>query len=156
MCLPFCYGFNISATNSVLAQTQNWMDCVTSGNPRAAEMTTALYSDDAVLWGTLSEELRVTKREITDYFKMFTHLPELKVVSYKPFVHFFGKYAINDGYYTWSFLNEITGGTEERKARFTFVFEPYPSGKWMIIDHHSSLVPHAPDSLLHATTVLPP
>jgi hypothetical protein len=42
----------------------------------------------------------------------------------------------------------------EKKARFSFVFRRTPSNDWEIIDHHSSLVPTAPQGLKPATTVV--
>ncbi|CAM9190379.1 unnamed protein product, partial [Discosporangium mesarthrocarpum] len=53
---------------TVLATTARWRETVTSQTPNAPKETAALYSPDAILWGTVSEEVRGTPQEILDYF----------------------------------------------------------------------------------------
>ena len=48
--------------------TVRWKDTVTLGTPEAPRKTADLYALDAVLWGTVSEEVRDTPAEIYDYF----------------------------------------------------------------------------------------
>ena len=48
--------------------TVRWKDTVTLGTPEASRKTADLYALDAVLWGTVSEEVRDTPAEIYDYF----------------------------------------------------------------------------------------
>ena len=48
--------------------TVRWKDTVTLGTPDASRRTADLYALDAVLWGTVSEEVRDTPAEIYDYF----------------------------------------------------------------------------------------
>lgn len=61
---------------------------------------------------------------------------------------------MNDGYYVFAWTG--TDGKEvEKHARFSFVYRRDPvAGKWMIVDHHSSLLPTAPKGLSPATTVV--
>jgi len=140
----------------VLRTTELWLDTVTSGRPTAANETAALYMDGSVLWGTVSEQLRTTQEEIREYFEYFASLPELHVTKYKPFVRVHGDFAFNDGYYEFTFKNE-DGIVEEKKARFTFVYNhDATSDKWMIIDHHSSVEPKSPNHLMPATSDPPP
>lgn len=114
---------------------------------------TKLYAPDAVLWGTVSEQLRVTPQEIEDYFEYFARLPDLKVSAYKPNIRIFGNTAINDGYYNFTFTLP-DGTTETKKARYSFVYRKNREGNWEIIDHHSSVLPKAPAVLLKANTVV--
>jgi hypothetical protein len=100
----------------------------------------------------VSEELRVVPEEIRDYFEFFCRLSNLKVVAYKPYVRVFGDTAINDGYYVFEFDKD--GTTIRKNARFTFVYRRNESGRWMITDHHSSLLPTAPEGLKRGRTVL--
>ncbi len=53
---------------AVAAKTIVWKDTVTVGTPDAPKKTCALYASDAVLWGTVSEEVRETPEQIYDYF----------------------------------------------------------------------------------------
>lgn len=53
---------------AVAATTIVWKDTVTLGTEDAPKKTAALYAPDAVLWGTVSEEVRETPEQIYDYF----------------------------------------------------------------------------------------
>lgn len=61
------------------------------GKPTAAADTAALYAPDGVLWGTVSEQLRVSPGEILSYFQFFATLPNLRVAAYKPYVRVLGE-----------------------------------------------------------------
>ena len=45
-----------------------WKETVTLGTEDAPRKTADLYAEDAVLWGTVSEEVRETPEQIYDYF----------------------------------------------------------------------------------------
>jgi hypothetical protein len=140
----------------VLDTTRVWLQTVTSNKPTAAVETSALYAKDAVLWGTVSEQLRVTPGEILSYFEFFAGLPGLRVAAYQPFVRVWGKdTAINDGYYVFAWRGP-DGVEVQKHARFSFVYrrEGGREGEWKIVDHHSSLLPTAPAKLVKATTVV--
>lgn len=53
---------------AVAKTTIVWKDTVTLGTDDAPKKTAALYASDAVLWGTVSEEVRETPEQIYDYF----------------------------------------------------------------------------------------
>jgi hypothetical protein len=138
------------ARTSLLRATDAWLTTVTSGTPNAAKETARLYSPDAVLWGTVSEEIRDTPAEIEDYFNFFANLKGLSVSDYRPLARVFGDVGVNDGYYTFSWVND--GGEVVRKqARFRFLYRRDPStpSGWAILDHHSSAMPDAPAALRH-------
>lgn len=140
----------------VLDTTRVWLQTVTSNKPTAAVETSALYAKDAVLWGTVSEQLRVTPGEILNYFEFFAGLPGLRVAAYQPFVRVWGgDTAINDGYYVFAWRGP-DGVEVQKHARFSFVYrrEGGREGVWKIVDHHSSLLPTAPAKLVKATTVV--
>lgn len=98
----------------VAAATENWLRAVTGQKPTSPAETSALYAQDAVLWATVSPQLRVTPREIQDYFEVFARLPQLTITNYKPYIRVYGDVAINDGYYTVSFA--APDGTKVRKS----------------------------------------
>jgi uncharacterized protein (TIGR02246 family) len=132
---------------SVEAATTLWMATVTSGRPNAAETVMQLYAEDAMLLGTVSEQVRDQRSEIKSYFDYFTQLPRLSVSGYRSFVRVYGDTAINSGYYTFSYEKE--GHTKVVPARFTFNYRRI-NGQWLIEDHHSSAIPKAPDKLTPA------
>ena len=61
----------------VAAATLGWGQALGEGDP---EKVLPLYSDDAVLWGTLSPTVRSDRAALRDYFvAAFKVLPGLKV-----------------------------------------------------------------------------
>lgn len=130
----------------VAATTQKWIDTVTSGKPTVVDEVVALYSPDAILWATVSEQRRDTPQELRDYFEVFAKLPNLKAKGYKPVIRVYDNVAINSGYYTFTYDGK--GGKKKVvPARYTFVYRKGNDGKWMIVDHHSSAIPKAPQGL---------
>jgi hypothetical protein len=64
-----------------------------------------LYSDDAVLWGTLSPTVRADRAALRDYFvTAFKVLPGLKVAFGDQLIRVYGGTAVNTGYYTFSYV----------------------------------------------------
>lgn len=130
----------------VAATTQTWIDTVTSGKPTVVDDVVALYSPDAILWATVSEQKRDSAQELRDYFEVFAKLPNLKAEGYKPVIRVYDNVAINSGYYTFTYDGE--GGKKKVvPARYTFVYKKGNDGKWMIVEHHSSAIPKAPQGL---------
>ena len=66
---------------AVAATTIVWKDTVTLGTDDAPRKTADLYAEDAVLWGTVSEEVRETPEQIYDYFVSFRFPPSLAFLS---------------------------------------------------------------------------
>jgi uncharacterized protein (TIGR02246 family) len=110
---------------------ETWLKTVGSGS---AEAVTKLYADEAVLLPTLQGKVCDTAASRLDYFKHFTaKIPQGKIDEIRSRV--LGDIAINSGHYTFTFKDGTSAA-----ARFSFVYKKTPQG-WMIIDHHSSLVP---------------
>ncbi len=130
----------------VAATTQKWIDTVTSGKPTVVDDVVALYSPDAILWATVSEQKRDSAKEIRDYFEVFAKQPNLKAEGYKPVIRVYDNVAINSGYYTFTYDGK-SGKKKVVPARYTFVYKKGNDGKWMILDHHSSAIPKAPQGL---------
>ncbi len=126
-----------SAKEEIAAATAAWVTALNSRDP--ARITT-LYGADAVFWGTTSKTIRATSASIAEYFKTAPQRPTVRCKLGEQYIRVYGGIAINSGDY--SFTEIVNGQTEKRLARFTFVFRKR-SGKWQIIDHHSSRVPEA-------------
>ena len=101
-----------------------------------------LYSDDAVLWGTLSPTVRADRAALRDYFvTAFKVLPGLKVTFGDQLMRVYGDTAVNTGYYTFSYVKD--GETKSLPARYSFTY--VKNGEhWLIVDHHSSAIPSTP------------
>ncbi|MDJ0580490.1 DUF4440 domain-containing protein [Crocosphaera sp.] len=134
------------AEKEVAETTDMWLNTVTSGSEEVVDEVVALYADDGILWGTVSEQVRDTPAEIRDYFEYFAKLPQLSVSSYKGCIRMYDdNLAINTGYYTFTYSKN--GQTKEVPARYSFVYQKNGNNKWEIIEHHSSALPEAPEAL---------
>ena len=125
-----------TARSEIAAVTQEWIEGMTRHD---IDRVVALYEPEAVLWGTRSPTLRDNPATVREYFNVLrTVPPSYKAVLGEQRIRIYGDIAINTGTYTFS---EVRDGKEiVRPARFSFVFRNR-SGRWLIIDHHSSAVP---------------
>jgi uncharacterized protein (TIGR02246 family) len=122
----------------VEATTQQW---ITAFNRKSAVDIVALYAKDAVFFGTTSPILRDTPELVRDYFKSIGDTGNSTISMGEHRVQVFGDVAINTGFYTRTALQD--GKEVKNPARFTFVYQ-LRQGKWMIVEHHSSVLPSAP------------
>ena len=123
----------------VAAATLAWGRALGEDNP---DKVLPLYSDDAVLWGTLSPTVRADWATLRDYFvTAFKVLPGLKVAFGDQLIRVYGDTAVNTGYYTFSYVKD--GETKSLPARYSFTY--VKNGEhWLIVDHHSSAIPSTP------------
>ncbi|WP_084799711.1 SgcJ/EcaC family oxidoreductase [Bradyrhizobium sp. Ai1a-2] len=123
----------------VAAATLAWGQAVGEDDP---EKVLPLYSDDAVLWGTLSPTVRSDRAALRDYFvTAFKVLPGLKVAFGDQLIRVYGNAAVNTGYYTFSYTKD--GETKSLPARYSFTYVKNGE-RWLIVDHHSSAMPSPP------------
>ena len=123
----------------VAAATLAWGQALGGDDP---EKVLTLYSDDAVLWGTLSPTLRSNRAALQDYFvSAFKVLPGLKVAFGDQLIRVYGNTAINTGYYTFSYVKDSE--TKSLPARYSFTYVKNGE-RWLIVDHHSSAMPSPP------------
>ena len=134
---PFAWA---GPKEDVAAATSRWAQALGEDDP---EKVLPLYADDAVLWGTLSPKVRADRAEVRDYFvAAFKVLPGLKVDFGDQLIRVYGDTAINTGYYTFSYVKD--GQTRTLPARYSFTYVKYGL-QWLIVDHHSSAMPPAPN-----------
>lgn len=126
----------LSSKQQVEAAFEAWLTAVSTGTPDAVE---PLYAKDAVLLPTLAPAVHNTPALRHEYFVMFTAKKNLKGKVDESHIRVFGDVAVNSGLYTFTFEN-ADGQTVSVPARYSFVYHKTPAG-WLIVDHHSSLVP---------------
>ncbi|XIA63924.1 SgcJ/EcaC family oxidoreductase [Bradyrhizobium sp. TZ2] len=120
----------------VAATTLAWGQALGEDDP---EKVLPLYSDDAVLWGTLSPTVRSDRAALRDHFvAAFKVLPGLKVAFGDQLIRVYGNAAVNTGYYTFSYVKD--GETKSLPARYSFTYVKN-GDRWLIVDHHSSAMP---------------
>ena len=137
--LSFASNALAGAKEEVAEATLAWERALGEDDP---DKVLALYSDDAVLWGTLSPKLRADRAALRDYFATaFKVLPGLRVDFGDQLIRVYGDTAVNTGYYTFSYVRD--GETRIFPARYSFTY--VKSGEhWLIVDHHSSAMPSPP------------
>jgi uncharacterized protein (TIGR02246 family) len=137
--LLFAPAASAGPKEDVAAATSTWARALGEDDP---DKVLPLYSDDAVLWGTLSPTVRADRAALRDYFvTAFKVLPALKVTFGDQLIRVYGGTAVNTGYYTFSYVKD--GDTKSLPARYSFTF--VKSGEqWLIVDHHSSAMPSTP------------
>jgi uncharacterized protein (TIGR02246 family) len=123
-------------TNAIRLATQAWAEAFNSRQP---SRITALYAEDAALWGTTSKTLAKSPAELAAYFQGVATAPKNRVELGEQHIRRSGNFAINSGYYTFHNVS-ADGKAFSVPARFTFVFRN-DGGKWAIVDHHSSRIP---------------
>src|ERR1700726_2030848 len=102
----------------VAAAASTWARALGEDDP---DKVLPLYSDDAVLWGTLSPTVRADRAALRDYFvTAFRVLPNLKVAFGEQLVRVYGTTAVNTGYYTFSYFKD--GASKALPARYSFTF----------------------------------
>src|SRR5216684_2287704 len=123
----------------VAAAALTWARALGEDDP---DKVLPLYSDDAVLWGTLSPALRADRAALRDYFvTAFKVLPGLKVAFGDQLIRVYGGAAVNTGYYIFSYVKD--GEAKSLPARYSFTFVKNGE-RWLIVDHHSSAMPPPP------------
>ena len=125
--------------DDVAAATLTWARMLGEDDP---DKVLPFYSDDAVLWGTLSPTVRADRTALRDYFMTaFKVLPGLKIVFGDQLIRVYSSTAVNTGYYTFSYVKD--GETKSLPARYSLTY--VKSGdRWLIVDHHSSAMPSPP------------
>jgi hypothetical protein len=90
------------------------------------------------LWGTLSPVRRDNPADRRDYFEHLFAFADRRVVFHDPLIRVYSDIPINTGAYTFSWVKE--GRTENIPARYSFAYVNR-EGRWLIVDHHSSVMP---------------
>ena len=137
--LSFAASALVGPKEDVAAATSAWGQALGQDDP---EKVLPFYSDDAVLWGTLSPTVRADRAALRDYFvTAFKVLPGLKVTFGDQLIRVYGNTAVNTGYYTFTYVKD--GETKSLPARYSFTYVKNGE-RWLIVDHHSSAMPPTP------------
>jgi len=137
--LSFATIASAGPKEDVAAAASTWASALGEDDP---DKVLPLYSDDAVLWGTLSPKVRADRAALRDYFvSAFKALPGLKVTFGDQLIRIYGNTAVNSGYYTFSYVKDGENKIFPARYSFTYVSD---GGNWLIVDHHSSALPQPP------------
>lgn len=124
-------GCALISQSDVQSLFERWNKALQSQDP---ERVARLYSRDAVLLPTLSNEPRTDHDTIVDYFSHFLEKQPHGEISQREIL--IGCNMLQDaGLYTFRFAN---GSSAQARYSFIYVLE---DGEWKISHHHSSLLP---------------
>jgi uncharacterized protein (TIGR02246 family) len=119
-------------------ELDEWIGAINDGNINSVG---ALYAPDAVLLATFAPEPLTTPGKRRNYFVQFKARKNMTAVVDHCIVTTLGKDAgTASGLYTFSYESE-NGAPQTVKARFVFVYARAAEGDWLIVAHHSSVVP---------------
>lgn len=128
-----------ASKSRVEAATQSW---IAAANSCTVDRILALYDREAVLWPTTSRNIANSSQSIRQYFEGVCSSPTPpKVAVTEQTVRVYGDMAINSGTYTITVVRD--GKPTPIPARFSFTYRN-SGGQWLILDHHSSLMPAPP------------
>lgn len=134
-----------SKTQAV-AKTNEWQSAVTEHN--CPETVARIFSDDAVLLGTVSRTIRTQEGDgvlnIKEYFDYFAKLPGIQVVRREDnVVSVSDDVFVNNAMVYWAWEGEGTPTPEEPLcARMTFVYRQNPELQDVeLFQLHSSALP---------------
>ena len=116
----------------VLALFDQWNTALSTLDP---DTVTALYTDNAVLLPTVSNQVRHNHEEIRDYFVSFLQKSPQGVIDEFNVNILSDVHATNSGIYTFTF-----GNGSQVSARFSYLYVASDDG-WKILQHHSSAMP---------------
>lgn len=123
----------------IAAAGQAW---AAAGNACELDKQLQLYHPEAVLWGTTSPTIAASPASIRQYFDRACNSGmNAKVAFGEQNIRAYGDTAQNSGIYNVTVL--IGGQTRVLPARYSFSYRRI-NGQWLIVDHHSSLMPTPP------------
>jgi len=117
----------------------NWITYVNEENLTAV---VNMYAENAILLPTLSDQIRIGRPEIQQYFIKFLGKDSLNGTVTKLYIQIADDTGIASGQGVFKYRTTGKKNAEwvEVDFRFSFVFQKGIQG-WQILNHHSSLVP---------------
>jgi uncharacterized protein (TIGR02246 family) len=125
------------AVDTPQAILKAWADAYAT---RSGEPVAALYTKDAHLWGTVSKDPTIGIEKVKEYFEKGGQSVKARSVTFGPtnMILRTGS-AFISGQYQFSAVMK-DDSSRENAARFSFALVK-DGDTWLIVDHHSSVLP---------------
>lgn len=120
----------------IAALFDRWNAALATGD---AHRVASLYAPDAVLLPTISARIRTNRAEIVEYFEHFLESKPVGRIQERFIDVLSPTSAVDTGLYQFTLTNK-DGSRTRVDARYTFVYK-LRAGRWLIINHHSSVLP---------------
>ena len=122
----------LASEADIAALFDRWNQALQTGDPAKV---VALYAEKSILLPTLSNKPRLSASEKEDYFHHFLeNRPSARIDMRE--IEIGPDMAVDSGIYTFTFAK--TG--EVVTGRYSFTYK-WNGSKWLIVSHHSSLMP---------------
>lgn len=122
----------IATQDDIAGLFDRWNSALQSGDPM---MVAATYAPGSVLLPTVSNTVRLTPEQKTQYFEHFlADQPQGKIDS--RVIQTACNSAVDAGLYTFDFAKS----GKSVQARYTFTYG-WDGAQWLITSHHSSVMP---------------
>ncbi|MUG97711.1 SgcJ/EcaC family oxidoreductase [Scytonema sp. UIC 10036] len=131
------YTFLVTGTQEaeIAALFDKWNAALQTGNP---DEVVKLYAKNAVLLPTLSNQVRIDRSQMRDYFQHFLKYQPIGTILQQNIRVIDKSIAINSGIYSFNIIKN--NQPEKVVARYSFVYH-HDGNDWLIVDHHSSAMP---------------
>jgi len=117
------------------AIAEQWAAAFSKGD---VDALMSLYDEDALMWGTSASKMRKGSSAIRQYYaQLLKAFPGIRVSLAETSPRVYGDAGVNSGSYTMRRVLH-DGRVNVTSARFTMIYVRR-DGKWLIVDHHSSL-----------------
>lgn len=126
---------NAEPQDEIAAVTKEWTAAFSQHD---IDRILALYSKDALLWGTTAPTLRTTPEGVRRFFEGAFRIPNISVKLDNQTIRVFGNTAVTAGNYTFTASQGDRTQTSAARYSFTLIKD---GGKWLIVDHNSSVLP---------------
>lgn len=120
----------------VAATTAAWVEAFNSRDPARLS---ALYDPEAVLTDAAEARPRVGSAAITEYYRSVAKRSTQRVALGEHKVRLLGDTAIDSG--TLTYFEMRDGSATTTPGRYSFTYQ-LRGGKWLMVDHQTSLAPH--------------
>jgi uncharacterized protein (TIGR02246 family) len=128
--------------DDVLAAMNTWAE--TYATATSADPMLALYTPDAVFWGTGGRQPFVGPGDFAPYFaNQFSNATDRMVTFHNPEIRVYGDgmFATSTGTYEFN-VTLLNGQNVNVEHRYSFALVN-EGGQWLIAQHHSSAMPPA-------------
>lgn len=135
-------SLSFASSNEIAVKDAYTSWCKAIGSSKGdAQQVVKYYAKDAILLPTLSAKILRNNQGggLKKYFVKLTSHPNIKCTPEILITQMLSdKFAVNSGYYAFSYTEN--GKTKTIPARFNFVYKKV-NHNWLIINHHSSVLP---------------
>jgi len=128
-------------TEAAWKVVEQWMHCV---NTHDKDSLLPLFCEhDSAFWGTFANQIRKTREEVKTYYDKFLDCESIECHILENTAREMTTEIVSfTGIYQFDIIPKKGDSVQKTLARFTFTIRhDNIVGRWMFVEHHSSLMP---------------